>query len=365
MTGCDFHHNWDDDSGWGGAWGGGPDAGSGWGWGGAGGGSSGCRSTTDCGAGAYCDVALGACIPSTRCQTMIDCGNQSGMICDQGTCVPAPPWCQNNTQCGMGCYCLPCCRTLPDGTFHCSCVGSTDNGSCTETGACQSDADCTIFGAGFHCDNRQTCVPPAPPPATCGQTTDRPCPAGQHCQNGTCVDDQPQNPTGMCQYNAQCGPGGRCVDGMCQRPCTTSSQCGTGDACIGGFCVPDPSPPRQCTFNTDCPGNATCINAVCHHNCQSQADCSNPADMCDHGICQPNWQRQPSCRSSAECTGGNQCVDGICRHPCWQASDCAQAGADTVCHLGYCFAPNEANPQCMFNRDCPRAGQMCVDASCQ
>src|SRR5262245_25234197 len=143
-------------------------------------------------------------------------------------------------------------------------------------------------------------------------------------------------PGSMCRYNAQCGPGGICTDGMCSPACTQSSQCGTGDVCLSGNCVPSPSSGGQCTFNTDCAGSATCINGFCHPNCTADSQCP-PNDICDHGVCQPNWHRIPSCTSNAQCGGGMACVDGICRTPCWQATDCAASPSGSVCWTGYCF----------------------------
>jgi hypothetical protein len=168
----------------------------------------------------------------------------------------------------------------------------------------------------------------------------------------------------MCHYNAQCGVGGICTDGMCSPPCTSSTQCGTGAVCLSGNCVPNPNPTPQCTFNTDCGANGTCINATCHSNCTTNADCSNPADICDHGICQPNWHRVPSCTSNAQCTGGMACVDGICRTPCWADADCSASSSGPVCHTGYCFTANQANPQCFMSVDCG-ANHVCVDATCR
>jgi hypothetical protein len=167
----------------------------------------------------------------------------------------------------------------------------------------------------------------------------------------------------MCHYNAQCGTGGICMNGMCMPHCTADVQCGTGDICQNGNCAPNPAPTTQCTFNADCGAGRSCINATCHASCMQNSDCTNPADICDHNLCQPNWHRVPTCTTNAQCTGGMACVDSVCRTQCWSNADCAGSASGNTCFTGYCFTPNQAHPQCFTGADCS-GGNACVDATC-
>jgi hypothetical protein len=168
----------------------------------------------------------------------------------------------------------------------------------------------------------------------------------------------------MCHYNAQCAAGAICEDGWCHPGCSSNADCtGIGDICVSGNCQPNPSSGGQCTFNTDCPAGATCVNGYCHSGCAQTSDC--PAgNVCDLGLCQPNGHRQPQCLSNANCTAGMTCVDGICRTQCWQNTDCASSSSGSTCYTGYCFQPNQTNPQCFVNVDCG-AGRVCIDATCR
>ena len=85
---------------------------------------------------------------------------------------------------------------------------------------------------------------------TCRVTTD--CRPNECCVSGMC---QPlPSTTPVCHFNSECGAGGRCRNGRCERPCTASTSCGTGDACVGGFCQPDPDGGGQCVLSTNCSG---------------------------------------------------------------------------------------------------------------
>ena len=171
-------------------------------------------------------------------------------------------------------------------------------------------------------------------------------------------------PMDMCHYNAQCGSGGICVNGMCSRGCSADTQCGTGDVCIGAHCTGSSTSGGQCAFNTDCAASgAVCINGYCHGSCTMNSQCG-ANDICDLGICQPNWHRVASCTASSQCANPMACVDGLCRTPCWQSTDCASSPSGSVCYTGYCFQPNQANPQCVLASDCP-SPENCIDATCR
>ncbi|MFO0588945.1 MAG: hypothetical protein U0441_15450 [Polyangiaceae bacterium] len=49
-----------------------------------------------------------------------------------------------------------------------------------------------------------------------------------YCLQSRCVE---------CLDDASCGDGGRCKDGLCERPCKRARDCPAGDACSDGFCA--------------------------------------------------------------------------------------------------------------------------------
>ena len=176
------------------------------------------------------------------------------------------------------------------------------------------------------------------------------------------------HPAPVCEYNHQCGLGGRCLDGECQRPCTTDTTCGTGQVCAQGFCQTPTTSGGHCVFNTDCSGgNKTCINGVCHANCHADADCS-AADRCVGNICQPYTGPTPQCRATADCAGvhvtEDECVNAVCRTPCFTNDDCCVGSSGSVCQMGYCVTEHEVAPMCRLSNDCG-TGRVCIDAACE
>ena len=107
-----------------------------------------CTDSTQCGAGWYCDVNFGECVPSWTCRNDEECG--PAWECNENyTCQPMS--CTSDEQCLEGCIC------------------DEASGQCVETGFCQRDRDCPD---GLRCDlSRNTCTD-APPPLACGDITD-------------------------------------------------------------------------------------------------------------------------------------------------------------------------------------------------
>lgn len=188
---------------------------------------------------------------------------------DPGTQPPPPNGyeCTSSTDCAAGCYCA-------------------DSGQCEEGGFCATDADC---GDGYHCNtDRSSCEPN---PTQTGCTADADCPAGQDCENGTCTA------TCICSSDAQAAqqgytycdelrqtcmngtdPAGTC-GGTPPSTCTTAEpDCATGD-------VPLMDPVTGC-FNGQCEAATQCAVApVCEHindesNCLARTDCG--ADYTGH-----------------------------------------------------------------------------------
>jgi len=268
------------------------------------------------------------------------------------------PLCSRDDACGPACYCDRVSRI------------------CSNSSLCTRDRDCR---SGFVCDRRNTCVPNAPFPSFLPGPPDAGWPAwgdsgGPDAGPPPATGGTPPATGGtppategessiMCRFDNQCGPGGRCRNGLCQRGCTSSATCGTGDICLGGVCQPSPQPGSACLYNSDCPGEAACINGTCHQACASAAQCSNPADICDHGLCKPDFKPVPQCRASAECAAGDSCVNAICRTPCWANSDCGAWASGSICEGGFCLLPQEITPECSNNQSCS-AGSVCENALC-
>jgi len=170
-------------------------------------------------------------------------------------------------------------------------------------------------------------------------------------------------PPPVCQFNNQCGLGGRCRNGACERPCQSSASCGTGHTCQEGFCQPPGTSGGQCVYDRDCGAGRTCINGFCHADCQTDTDCG-PQDRCTAGVCKPDSSPQPECRASTDCADGKMCVNAICRAACTTDAECCIGGViGPTCRMGYCLTAHETSPACHIGTDCT-GGLSCIDAVC-
>jgi len=206
----------------------------------------------------YCNPCFG------NCDENSDCGD--GCYCDNGECKPNPcySFCADGDQCGDGCGCvdgicypcdsLPCDNTCAtaDG---CHCV---DGINCEESpckGSCINGGDC---GEGCGCFRGQ-CVPCA----------DIPC---DNCLN---------------VLGCECIDGVNCVDSPCDDQCLDGSDCDFGCGCLGNRCVSCEA--VDCVLNGDCPegcycDGGTCKADPCYKPCSTSADCDNGCD-CEGGVC--------------------------------------------------------------------------------
>jgi hypothetical protein len=307
-----------------------------------------CSYDGQCPAGMTCDPYDSVCKSKNECQTTSQCG--SGYVCTGGKCVPARTPCDSNQACGDGAYC--------------------SNGTCKNTGKCANDSDCKKFGTNYECDSRGTCVPGAPPVASCQ--------SGSACGDGLCVDGSCASCTGdcgggkTCQFNKHCGDGRVCLDGQCTSSCKTKADCGAGQTCDADVCVPDKG--SFCLKNADCGSGKVCANNACYEDCTLTGKCSSAKDACGSTLtlgsatmrlCFPDYTARPECKVNKDCTGGELCVNAVCRTSCAKTEDCAVCPDGPVCGPGgFCMTAEEAAPQCTTNAGCSD-GKVCLNGQCK
>lgn len=200
-----------------------------------------CKVDTDCAAGCYC--SNGVCEEAGFCASDADCGN--GFTCDEqrSSCEPTnqPTSCLDDNGCPSGQYC--------------------DNGTCTASCTCASDADAVNGGYGYCDENRGTCMVGADPNGECsGAIT---CNFGRpSCPEGQVALIADGCYTGQCAAIASCGTAPSCNAYGYESDCRADTSCGvsyTGLNCK----KPDNSP---CTAgSTDCTC-ASYVFAACSDN---------------------------------------------------------------------------------------------------
>lgn len=143
-----------------------------------------CSTSTDCAAGCYC--TNGTCEEAGFCGTDADCGKGYHCNTDRASCEPNPPTpvCTSDANCGAGQIC--------------------DNGSCSDTCTCASDAEATQGGYGWCDEGRGTCMPGSDPAGQCaGDIT---CPtAAPNCAEGQVPLILNGCYTGECRAITACG----------------------------------------------------------------------------------------------------------------------------------------------------------------
>jgi hypothetical protein len=186
----------------------------------------------------------------------------------------------------------------------------------------------------------------------CNGTVDdaAPCPAGQECAYGHCVDRCFNNECngalrcveGVCVSAcdlANCAEGQTCRDGECVDPCD-GVQCAAGQACAGGECVAN-----DC-YAAGCGPGETCVDFICQPDPCAEIFC-NPGEFCRQGAC------VSSC-ATVSCAFAQSCVDGACvADPCSEVTcEPGQACTDGICSTDPC------------NGIACEAGQSCTDGVC-
>ncbi len=272
----------------------------------------------------------GFCTLGHICTKDEDCPDK--YICNviKEVCVPETP-CESDDEC-------------QDPTPHCI----TDVGICAE---CLEDAHCSA--PTLHCTTAGECV-------VCTQNSH--CPAGEECQDNTCVL------VGGCESDDDCAGGQHCDldDHKCY-------ECVIDDHCVGAYvCVPDLHSceacyeDRHCTSGDHCwTVNYTCVECLDDSHCPQDTHCNLSAHACTDIICtsDADCDDQPlrpkchvptgdcvECVEHADCGTYQWCRDFSCLSGCQTDAECEEKlGQDYHCDVpsGDCF-----HAECLEDSDC-------------
>lgn len=248
----------------------------------------GCTGDSDCENGKQC-VAGRCADPTASCTENDDC--QDGYLCAATICTPVPT-CQTDTDCSSGYACVAgSCVSSGVCRHHWDCP---QGDVCDRGGACikLSDTPCTrMNNVNIGCSEGQVCFEPCPgcgglcltlpecyPPGSfLADYPDvvPPCPEGQVCVQGACLD---RMTPWTCGSDGDCPPAQRCQSGKCLVACTSDAQCASGLLCNLGLC----GPPAACAITSDCPDGELCnASGICRSriDCLKDSDCA-PGKHC-------------------------------------------------------------------------------------
>jgi hypothetical protein len=210
---------------------------------------------------------------------------------------------------------------------------------------CQSDAQC---GDGGRCIGGRCVDAGAAAPAGAAVCLDDPeCAAGEFC-HFTAVWEP--GDAGYCDASCgECAFGELCYAGQCYtlQPCDPalrSVDCPPGEACNPTTRACSP-PPEHCYFDSQCPAGWTCnVDGVC----------IDP-NVASAGAC----NRDEDCSAYAECADGCVCVEHECvaEDSCRTRADCP---AGQRCVAGSCIDARA----CSSQDDCTPFGLVCEDGHC-
>jgi hypothetical protein len=258
-----------------------------------------------------------------------------GRVCENGAFGPA---CEGQV--------LPSaelCNGLDD-----DCNGVVDDGALCSAGTACVNGACVPTSCGAleppFCPEGYTCVVPAGSSqgtcraVSCGAA---PCPAGQKCVAGACVDP--------CA-GVSCAAGAFCSGGLCTGGGCYARGCAAGEICVQGECRADPCAGATCPAGTFCRGGV-CAQSCAFTSCRAGERCG-PDGFCIVDPClsltcgagkvcavesgTPSCVADPcagkSCGQGQLCSGG-QCVSDPCAGIVCPVGSCAS---------GQCFSA--ANP---------------------
>lgn len=293
-----------------------------------------CGSTNECPQGYSCQT--GSCLPATsggnlgpgtgspgaaQCTGTMQC--PTGKVCEYGLCVDPTTGEQPDTQCTMSTQC--------------------DSGHMCIDGACVEDK-----------------TDPVVTPDLCHVNAD--CEAGQMCHGGECVAKSfPLRPEGTCQFNADCGTTGTCMNTRCYFPPTVDDagkySCPFGAVNDGGLCLPNLEPANECSFSSQCGAGKLCVNATCLTTCAKDADCSTGNFCGANSLCILDDRPILQCLVNSDCADSS-CVDGRCLTSCTEAT-ADLCGEDSCTPYGFCMP----TATCFEKADCAAALD-CINGRC-
>ncbi len=299
-----------------------------------------CTEQSECWPGTICDEDSGACVSPAPGPG--DTGEPCSAECDY--CTPAI-----DTNIMVTDICTNTCETEADcpGGFTCRLIDGDGTRICAvggeNTGARNYYRDCRFGQVVRDEDGKGYCS------EACFGFQDGDCPYGFECGTASCecLLESPfgcfmyecfNNPFGgwdtdvcfpvngygvTCTTDVDCGPGDYCSpDGTCQvddragcdefcQPCESSADCGVGGRCIQGDDDPFPWCSHGCETDRDCPGNTVCGEYKVGNN-RYRATCRAPQDAPDTVVCDPTFKCEVACREDVPCADGETCTDGVC-----------------------------------------------------
>ncbi|MBM65992.1 MAG: hypothetical protein CMH55_07155 [Myxococcales bacterium] len=258
--------------------------------------------------------------------------------------------------------CMPYCDDPQDCPPGSTCVNEIEGGFCVPSGA-------------RACGWEDAC----PPGTVCDPSENR------------CLEDR-----GACVERADCGDGGRCVEGRCLHepsPCGPADSCPENQMCQDDLCIPGGDAMRSCRRDEDCPDREVChiLVAACvphpdNYPCEGDHQCPRGFE-CIEGGCRPPGARV--CSEVRPCLAGEVCdeVTRTCRPDVGQAcaddDDCpVHQFCDGTGRMHICFddpceidqdcrigarcnersgrCAEEDRPPCVRDEDCPIEGEICL-----
>ena len=213
-------------------------------------------------------------------------------------------------------------------------------------------------------------------------TSDDDCDPGLHCQDNSCVTQDPAQGLTECSSDMDCGDGycyemgDQCrvefcneATGYCDiRSCEPG--CAEDERQVDCRCIPE-----TCSDDDECQGQV-CRDGLCRP-CASDSECSDfGTEICNDGFCEPNAEcevdgdcrtyemcrneqcvRRPDCTFDDDCEVDERCVGGTCTYTpdCESDDDCT---SQAECVGGQCQAA-----MCRGNDECSD-GQLCDAGDC-
>ena len=305
-----------------------------------------CTTDAQCGAGNWCDEALGKCTPTLPNATPIPTDGPhtnptlngtctaaaAKLVCTATVCDPngnlcgiklGDPGCTTTPECIAGvCIttgpnldkCEPCASDTNCATPTPACnLTTNDCVQCTQT----SSTACT--GTTPLCGATDTCV-------ACngdnGTTATETCPvAGPYCAGtGACI---------KCTANSQCttgthpGPICNTTTGACGNTCTTDAQCGAGNWCDEAVAKCTPTLPNATPIPTDGPHTNPTLNGTC--------TAAAATLVCASGVCDPTGNVCGIELGDPGCTTTPECINGVCITTGPNTGKCEPCAGDISC----------------------------------